>query len=151
VGLALVKGIVIATGAEIVGVSSLDALGIGLGEQGAIATLLPAGKGEVFVRVRSGEQVCIAASHVSLDSIATTIAAAIGAEAVVVAGEVARTVDWTSLGTRISLETNAPHDFSRASAVGRLAMGLDATAVDVVEPAYVRPPEITTPRAKRPS
>jgi len=149
VGLALVKGIVIATGAEIVGVSSLDALGIGLGEHAAVATLLPAGKGEVFVRVRFGEQVWIGPSHLSFGSIAATIAAAAGETPVVIAGEVAKIVDWTSLGTRVSLETDSPHDFSRASAVGRFAMGLDATAVDVVEPVYVRPPEITTPKAKR--
>jgi tRNA threonylcarbamoyl adenosine modification protein YeaZ len=150
VGLALVKGIVIATGAELVGVSSLDALGVGLKEDAAIATLLPAGKGEVFVRVRFGEQVWIEPSHVSLGSIAATIAAATGAAPVVVAGEVARAVDWTSLGARVSLETNAPHDFARASAIGRLARELDASALDVVEPVYVRPPEITMPKAKRP-
>jgi tRNA threonylcarbamoyladenosine biosynthesis protein TsaB len=152
VGLALVKGIVIATGAELVGVSSFDALGAGLGDDTAVATLLPAGKGEVFVRMRLRAQICIEPSHLSVGSVAATIAAAAEAAApLVVAGDVARTVDWTCLGTRVALETNAPHDFPRASAVGRLAMGRDASAVDVVEPVYVRPPEITMPKSKRPS
>jgi tRNA threonylcarbamoyladenosine biosynthesis protein TsaB len=167
VGLALVKGIVIATGAELVGVASLDALADGLdategaddgsrmsteattppGGARAVASLVPAGRGEVFVQVRLRGRIVFGPAHVRVGSVAETIADAVGDAHVVAAGEVAGTVDW---GDRpVSVMTGAPHDFARASTVGRVALRRVASAPDTVEPVYVRPPEITVPKIKR--
>ncbi len=52
VAVATVKGIVLATRADVVAVTSLDALAHGL-DEGLIVSVLPAGKGEMFVQARS--------------------------------------------------------------------------------------------------
>src|SRR3954468_3949400 len=54
IGVATVKGIVLATGAEAIGVTSLDALaeGIEAGPGEAVASILFAMKGELFVQAR---------------------------------------------------------------------------------------------------
>jgi hypothetical protein len=70
-----------------------------------------------------------------------------GERPVVVAGEAGSRLDWSPLGPSVRLATDAPHDLPRASTVGRLALGRRADAADDLEPLYVRPPEITMPRA----
>jgi tRNA threonylcarbamoyl adenosine modification protein YeaZ len=149
VGLALVKGIVVATGAELVGVASLDAVAAGREGSGAVAALLPAGRREVFLQVKLGERTVIEPVHVRIESAAERIGEVVATANVVVVGEVARTVDWSSFGERVSLATAEPNDFARASAVGRLAFCRASRAPDMLEPVYVRPPEITMPKVKR--
>jgi tRNA threonylcarbamoyl adenosine modification protein YeaZ len=149
IALSTAKGIVLATGAELVGVTSLDAIADGLtalpGE--AIASVLAAGKGELFVQVRLGDAWLLAPAHVPVADVAARVAAAAGAAPVVVAGEATREVDWSSMGARARLVTEAPHDLPRASAVGRIALRRAADDAEELEPVYVRPPEITMPRA----
>jgi tRNA threonylcarbamoyladenosine biosynthesis protein TsaB len=161
IGLATAKGIVLATGAELVGVTSLDALAHALegehreaeaadGDSGsAVASVIAAGKGELFVQVRRGRRLVLAPTHLRIADVAARVAEATAGAPILIAGEASREVDWTVLGGRARLLAEPPHDLPRASAVGRIAAGRDADDADALEPAYVRPPEITMPRGGR--
>jgi tRNA threonylcarbamoyladenosine biosynthesis protein TsaB len=148
IGLATAKGIVLATGAELVGVTSLDAIADGLADgAAAVASVLDAGKGEVFLQVRLGPRLLLAPTHVRVDSAVARVAEACREHPVIAAGEAASRLDWSSLGASVRLAADPPHDLPRASAVGRIALGRPADDADDLEPLYVRPPEITMPRA----
>ncbi len=150
IGLSTAKGIVLATGAELVGVTSLDALAEGLLEEvdTAVASLVDAGKGELFLQVRLGEQLLLPPTHALTATVAARVAGAAGERRVVVLGDAAGQVDWSSsLGPTLRLETAPPHDLPRASAVGRIALARRPDDAHALEPFYVRPPEITMPRA----
>jgi tRNA threonylcarbamoyladenosine biosynthesis protein TsaB len=158
IAVATAKGVVLATGAELVGVTSLDALAHGLGDAQkppAVVAVVPAGKSEVFVQVTRAGQVLAPPSHVSIATVARVLADALaGIEGaarfgVVVVGEAARGIDWSALGPALSLEVEPPYDLPRASAVGRIAMLRGPDDADALEPVYVRPPEITLPKAGR--
>lgn len=153
IGVATAKGIALATGAEIAGVTSLDAIGHGL-RADLVASVVAAGRAEVFVQVRAfaegGEgRIVVPPSHVKSADVVARIAALPGA--VVVAGEAARDLDWSPLAGRATLVAEAPHDLPHAAIVGRIAMGAAPVDADALEPLYVRPPEITTPRAAAPA
>jgi tRNA threonylcarbamoyladenosine biosynthesis protein TsaB len=147
IAVATAKGIAIATGVELVGVTSLDALALGL-EGDLVASVVGAGKGEVFVQVRRGPALVVAPTHVRTGELARTVAAAAAGARVVVAGEAAAEADWSSLGGLVQVVAAAPHDLPHASSVGRIARVRAAEDVDALEPVYVRPPEITMPRAR---
>ena len=144
IAMATVKGVVLATAAELVGVTSLDAVGYGL--DGAVATLVGAGKGEVFVQMRRGAQLVLEPTHVRLADVARRLAGLAGDDPLVVAGEVAREIDWAALGGRVTVVADEPHDLPRASVIGRIALGRPAGDADALEAVYVRPPEITMPK-----
>jgi tRNA threonylcarbamoyladenosine biosynthesis protein TsaB len=148
IALATAKGIVLATGAELVGVTSLDAIAVGLSASAgeAVASVLAAGKGELFLQVRLGDGWLLAPTHVPAADVAARVADAVGAAPIVVAGEAAREVDWSGFAARVRLATESPHDLPRASAVGRIALGRPADDAEELEPVYVRPPEITMPK-----
>jgi tRNA threonylcarbamoyladenosine biosynthesis protein TsaB len=178
IALATAKGIVLATGAELVGVTSLDALAAGLeedvvpqGQSGVgaphearadplVASVLAAGKGELFVQVRRGGRLVLGPAHVPVTEVAATVAEVardlgggdvVGGVRMVVAGEAAQDVDWSAapeLASRVRLAVEAPHDLPRASAVGRIALARAADDADRLEAVYVRPPDITIPRAR---
>jgi tRNA threonylcarbamoyladenosine biosynthesis protein TsaB len=158
IAVATAKGVALATGAELVGVTSLDALIHGLGggtDPRVIVAVLPAGKSEVFVQVTRAGRVLAPPFHVAIAAVAGVVGEALAkiegaADAgVVVAGEAARGIDWSPLGPAVSLELDTPYDLPRASAVGRLAMHRAPDDADALEPVYVRPPEITLPKAGR--
>jgi tRNA threonylcarbamoyladenosine biosynthesis protein TsaB len=157
---ATAKGIVLVTGAELVGVTSLDAVAFGVGvevdvgvdvgvEVDIVASVLAAGKGEVFVQARRRADLVLPPSHVPLrDAVARLAAVAAGARLLVV-GEAARQVDWSSVPAA-RLVSSAPNDLPRAEAIARIAASRAAQDADALEPVYVRPPDITMPRAKGP-
>jgi tRNA threonylcarbamoyladenosine biosynthesis protein TsaB len=146
IGVATVKGIALATGAEIVPVTSLDAVaeGIDAGD-GSIASVLEAMKGEVFVQVRAQGVLVLGPQHFRIAAAPSAIASAARGP-LVVAGEVARGLDWAS--ALPDLRTSAPHDLPRAESIARIAARAAAVAVDAVEPLYVRPPDVTVPKAR---
>jgi tRNA threonylcarbamoyladenosine biosynthesis protein TsaB len=155
IGVATVKGIALATGAEVVGVTSLDALAFGLDVAGLVVSVVPGGKGELYVQATLGGAISrrvLEPTHLRFAAIAPCVEALMVAEAVascVVAGEGACEVDWSSLGGRATLYREPPHDAPRAVAVGRLAMARAPEDADALEPVYVRPPEITVPGANK--
>jgi tRNA threonylcarbamoyladenosine biosynthesis protein TsaB len=147
IAVATVKGIVLATGAELVGVTSLDALAFGLGDT-LVVSLIGAGKGELFVQAMRGGARVIDPTHLRTGDVAARVAEVAGGARVVVAGEAASEVDWSALGGRVELVVKAPHDLPRASAIGRIALERPAEDADGLEPVYVRPPDITMPKAR---
>ncbi len=128
IGVATVKGIALATGAEIVGVTSLDALAFGLEGDGLVVSVVAGGKGELFLQARRGDALLLAPSHLRFAEVAGRIAALEPEGRVVVAGEASAEVDWSALGGRVTLRVEAPHDAPRATSVGRIA--LSRTGVD---------------------
>jgi tRNA threonylcarbamoyladenosine biosynthesis protein TsaB len=148
IGVATVKGIVLATGAEIVGVTSLDAVAYGLDTDDVLVSLVPAGKRELFVQARRGDRVLIEPSHLLVTAIATRLAELDSEARLVIVGEAALEVDWAPLGARVSIRVEPPHDLPHATAVGQIASARAAEDADAIEPLYVRPPEITMPKAR---
>jgi tRNA threonylcarbamoyladenosine biosynthesis protein TsaB len=152
IAVATAKGIALATGAELVGVTSLDAIAEGLGSAGEIVvSTVSAGKGELYVQARRGTHLVLAPTHLPFDRVAVAVAdsrSASGSPSIVVVGEAARAVDWSLLGPGVALQLEAPHDLPHASAVARLAAPRPADDADALEPFYVRPPEITMPKAR---
>ena len=145
IAVATAKGIVLATGAEIAGVTSLDALALGV-EADVVATVVDAGKGEAYLQVRRGREVLVAPVHLRVADIPVRVAEAAGQGRVAIAGELATEPDWTCLGGRLRRLTVAPHDLPRATSVGWIGRARPAEEAATLEPAYVRPPEITMPR-----
>lgn len=148
IAVATAKGIVLATGAELVGVTSLDALELDV-EGEVVATLVDAGKGEVFLQARRGGRggpLLLQPTHARVGEIGARLAAVTGDARVVLVGEVAAPLDLAALGDRVKRLTDAPHDLPRASAVGRIALDRAPEDAAALEPSYVRPPEITAPK-----
>jgi tRNA threonylcarbamoyladenosine biosynthesis protein TsaB len=151
IAVATAKGIALATGAELAGVTSLEALAFGL-EGELVVSLLGAGKGELFVQAwhgsTAGESV-LAPSHLRTGDVAARLAALASAgERLRVAGEASAEVDWSALGGRVERFAGAPHDLPHASTVGRIALDRPPEDADALEPVYVRPPDVTMPAAR---
>jgi tRNA threonylcarbamoyladenosine biosynthesis protein TsaB len=149
IALATAKGITLVTGAEIVGVTSLDAVAYGLAEEGLVVSVVPGGKGELFLQARRDGRLVLPPCHVRVGHVAATVAALDADGPVAVAGEAAAEVSWTALGRRVSLVIAAPNDLPRASAIARLALGRPAEDADALEPLYVRAPDITAPKGQK--
>jgi tRNA threonylcarbamoyl adenosine modification protein YeaZ len=149
VAVALGKAIAAATDAEIVGVTSLDALAHGARGAGLLVSVAAAGRGEVFVQATRDGRVVLAPVHWPVAEVAERVAelaARAGAEAVTVLGTAAGSVDWSCFGPGVTLRTEAPHDLPRASAVGLVALarpGASPEEARALEPLYVMPPQIT--------
>lgn len=139
IGVATVKGIVMGTGAEVVGVDAFAAVrhGVEIAEGENAVVLLDAMRGEVFVRdARISEPFFAEIAKAG---------ARVGEGKIVAIGAGAKLVDWSSFGDRVRLVTEAPHDVPRASAIGRVGQRATPIGVDTLEPFYVRPPDITMP------
>jgi tRNA threonylcarbamoyladenosine biosynthesis protein TsaB len=149
IGVATVKGIVMATGAEVVGVTSLDALAFGLDAADLVVSLVRGGKGELFLQAKRGGAFVLPPSHLRIGDIAARVAALATDGRVVVAGESAVEVDWAALQAlegRVTLLVEPPYDAPRAVVVAQLAQAGAPEDADALEPLYVRPPEITVPK-----
>src|SRR6185312_5739696 len=111
IAVATAKGIALATGAELVGVTSLDALAEGIAaiEGEAIASLLDAMKGELFVQVRMDGALVVAPENVPLALVAQRLAA-VPCRAMTLAGDAARAIDASALPFPITLAADEPHD-----------------------------------------
>jgi tRNA threonylcarbamoyl adenosine modification protein YeaZ len=146
VAMATVKGIVLASGAEVVGVTSLDALAEGLDTPALVVSMLPAGSDEIFLQATRGGGVVLPPAHLPIGEVVSTVRRLAGGGPVVVAGAAARRFDWDGVGAGVTLEAEPLRDVPRAAAVGRIALGREPDDVDGLEPLYVRPPRITFPR-----
>ncbi len=146
IGIATVKGIALATGAEVIGVTSLEALahGVEATPDELVVAILDAMKGELFVQAWRGGTSVRGAEHVKASSLARWVEALGGGPRVLVgAGGAALAEEVT--GRRFAA---APHDAPRARAVGTIALCRTLTKdAAELEPLYVRPPEITAKRA----
>jgi tRNA threonylcarbamoyladenosine biosynthesis protein TsaB len=152
IGLATVKGILLVTGAELAAVTSLDALSYGLPADKLVVSLVAAGKGELFIQAKKRGRFLVAPSYLRIENVAESLRELEPGSEIVVAGEVAGQVDWSSIEERIELCVEPPHDWPRASAVGRIALSAASVAdVDALEPLYIRPPDISMPKPRLPA
>ncbi len=147
IAVATAKGIAIATGAELVGVTALDAVAFGVEARDgdAVASLLDAMKGEVFLQVRLAGRLVLAPENVPRADVAARLASVACARMIVV-GEGGDAIDPSSFPFEIVKRADGPHDVPRATSVGLLAMAREPDDPDAVEPLYVRAPDITRPR-----
>jgi tRNA threonylcarbamoyladenosine biosynthesis protein TsaB len=142
IGVATVKGIALATGAEVVGVTSLDALEASVAHGGGtIASLLFAMKGELFVKVGAS----VPPTNVRIGD-APGLLARVPCARMLLVGDGARHVDVSTLPFPCEVRAEAPHDFPRATTLAAVARERAPIDVDGLEPLYVRAPEIRSPR-----
>jgi tRNA threonylcarbamoyladenosine biosynthesis protein TsaB len=128
IAVATVKGVVLATGAEVVGVTSLEAMLAIAGDVAAVDAI----RGEVYVQAKNRDPVCIRPDD---------FPAWLGESGpVALVGEAAKKLSCPGC-THLD-EPKLPH----ARGVYAAARGRPAMSVDVLEPVYVRAPEITYPR-----
>jgi tRNA threonylcarbamoyladenosine biosynthesis protein TsaB len=131
IGVALAKGIHLATGAELVGVTSLDAIAA-TSKGDTVIAVLAAMRGELFAQATgriARPPVCVRIAD--WDEWLTGLD--IGVEGAIVVGDAAPIVQGVP---------------PRACDVGRLALTRGADDADALEPVYVRPPDITLPKPK---
>ena len=146
IGVATVKGIVLGTGAEIVGVGSLEALAALVPDQDKpILAAVGAIRGELYLQVAGAarsEPVCLAPDAIAawLETIAPTAVA----PEVILVGEAAEKVPALP-SRKVTLLSAGDHALPHARGVAIVGRGRAAGAADLVEPVYVREPEITTP------
>jgi tRNA threonylcarbamoyladenosine biosynthesis protein TsaB len=128
IAVATVKGIVLATGAEVVGVTSLEAMLAIAGDVAAVDAI----RGEVYVQAKNRDPACIRPEDF-LGWLGEVEGAAL-------VGDAAKKLSGPGF-THLD-EPKLPH----ARGVYLAARGRPAMSVDVLEPVYVRAPEITYPR-----
>jgi len=146
IGVGTVKGIALATGAEVVGVTSLDAVAFGHGHgHGAVASVLFAMKGELFVQVKRGGETLLAPSNLRIAD-APGVLAGLGLADLVLVGDAVALLDASQLWSDWKRITEPPHDVPRATSVAGIAMTRAPDDLAALVPLYVRPPEITMPR-----
>ncbi len=153
IGVATVKGIVLVTGAPLVGVTSLDALAFGIDAPGVpVASVLSAMKGELFVQVVRDGQVMLPPTSWKIAEVEGRLGELLvtGAEPglqprLVLVGEAAALLDRARLPAHTDIHADPPHDAPRASSIGRIARTRLPDDADRLEPLYVRAPDITRP------
>jgi tRNA threonylcarbamoyladenosine biosynthesis protein TsaB len=144
IGVATVQGIVLGTGAELAGVGSLEAMAALAaplaGPDEAIVSAIAAIRGELYVALAGTEPACLPP-----EELGPWLAAATSRRAILLVGEAARGLMVPAFAVRHLADGlhALPH------AQGIAAVGRERQAVDpsLIEPVYVRPPEITTPRS----
>jgi tRNA threonylcarbamoyladenosine biosynthesis protein TsaB len=157
IGVATVKGIALATGAEVVGVTSLDAIAWGVhaaAEEGdAVASVVAAMKGEIFLQVlkvraraRAGGDGGAFETAIAPESVVTERAAgrlaSVACRRMLLLGEAAEALDVARLPFEVVRMATAPHDAPRAASVGAMALRAAGGDGADIEPLYVRAPDI---------
>ena len=139
IGVSTVKGIAIASGADVVAVSAFDAVseGVSVEEGEASAVFLDAQRGEVFVHSTHIKEPIFA-----MISKIPELVGAWRAPRLVAIGAGAKLVDFSAT-PRVRMVADAPHDVPHARTIATIAMTRSPTPVDTLEPLYVRPPDVT--------
>lgn len=154
IAVATVKGVVLATGAELVAVRSLEAMiaraeaVLGPAPGRVVLAALEAIRGEVYVEAGDLGPTCLPPAEVA----AWLAPAVTSADEVTVVGEGAARLDAALGGlglawSRIQGPAYATLALPHAEGVARVARGRAPIDPDALEPAYVRAPEITVPRS----
>jgi tRNA threonylcarbamoyladenosine biosynthesis protein TsaB len=154
VGVATAKGIALALGLPIVGIGSLEVMAQAYwtrvaapsADEGVVA-LLDARKGEVFWAAYAGDGALLAGpGHIGATQIAD-VARQVPRRKITYVGEVARrlTLPPVSIVSRAETDRPDPAMLARFAIATLARRGPDD--LDALEPAYVRPPDITVPKA----
>lgn len=146
IGLATVKGVVLGTGAEIVGVGSLEALAALAPDQTRpVVAAVAAIRGELYLQVSGAarsEPVCLPPG--SIESWLEDIAPRAVSPELILVGEAAEKIPALP-SRRATLLSTGDHALPHARGVALVGRGRAASSADLVLPVYVRAPEITTP------
>ena len=136
IAVATVKGIALGTGAELVGVTSLDALAASIEAPPGttLVAVLEAIRGEVFVGAENREPACIRPEQLAewLD-----------------VGDLSGVVLVGDAASRIEAQCVRHPGLPHAREVGKI--GRSRAPTSDLEPVYVRAPEITQPRTAPPT
>jgi tRNA threonylcarbamoyladenosine biosynthesis protein TsaB len=152
VGVATAKGIALALGLPIVGVGSLEVMAQAYwarlaaphGDEGVVA-LLDARKGEVFWAAYASDGALLAGpGHVGATQI-SNIAGQVPRRKITYVGEVARRLPLPPASVVKGAETDRPDPAMLARVAIATLAGRGPDDLDALEPAYVRPPDITLP------
>jgi tRNA threonylcarbamoyladenosine biosynthesis protein TsaB len=151
VGLAAARGIALATGAQLVGVSSFEAVAAGLGwpecaESRSLLIAIESRREDIYVQLF--DRTCIPVGHpaaVMPAALAQMVHTAVGAVPLLIAGDAAHRAACVLSDCMdvVARENSAP------DAVGVWRAGLDRWcdgAVDPPRPLYLRPPDVTLSR-----
>lgn len=147
IGVSTVKGIALATGAEVVSVTSLEAILEGVAAEAGelVVAMLSAMKGELFVQTfRDGTSVAPPA-YVKTQDVPDWLAG-LGTPKLVLVGDGALELSAEPWPSGWRFVRDPPHDVPRARVIGQMALSRLPDPSEV-EPMYVRPPEITKKRA----
>jgi tRNA threonylcarbamoyladenosine biosynthesis protein TsaB len=148
IGVATVKGIVLGTGAEVVGVGSLEAMAALVPPEvsagATVVAAIAAIRGELYLQASgavTSEPVCLAPPAIAawLEGLG-----ALADAPVVVVGEAGSVIVLE--GREVRRLHEGDHALPQARGVALAARGRPATPFAELEPVYVRPPEITIPR-----
>lgn len=151
IGVATVMGIALGTRAEVVGVSSLEAMAALVEEarERAIVAAIAAIRGELYLQVAgaiTSAAVCLAPADIEawLESVAPSASM----PDIVVVGEASTKLP--PLPTRrLTALADGAHALPSARGVALVGRARAPIAPELLEPLYVRAPEITTPRVDR--
>jgi tRNA threonylcarbamoyladenosine biosynthesis protein TsaB len=139
IGVATVKGIVLGTGAELVGLGSLEAMCAAAQRPEAIVVAaIAAIRGELYVAAPSlsPEPVCLRP-----DAVAPWLEGLTGEREVVIVGEAASSLELP--GWTVERVAGPFVDLPHARGVALIGRTRSPEDPDRLEPVYVRPPEIT--------
>ena len=143
IGMATVKGVELVTGAELVGVGSLEAIALAARPRvpaGAwLLALVDAGNGELYAELRDAAGLPVRPATVVRAGELAALSAARGGAPLAIAGAPAAAL---ALDGALIL-ADAPSDVARARYVGELATKRAPTQVDALEPVYVRDAYVT--------
>jgi tRNA threonylcarbamoyl adenosine modification protein YeaZ len=143
IGVATVKGIVFGTKAEVVPVGSLEAMVALVSEQASlVVAAIDAIRGELYVQAFSGAAARSEPACLLPDAIPSWLDALAPSGRVILVGEAAQKIALPSRET--TLLATGDHALPHARGVAQAGMHKAPMAPDLVEPVYVRPPEITT-------
>lgn len=157
---ATAKGVVLGTGAELVGVGSLAAMNAlardadeALAGAPVVVAALAAIRGEVFLQAfaadgRTEDPVCVRPEDAPawLDGWCARLG--LGAPSLSLVGEAARLL---SLPRTVTVHADGVFALPHARGVAIAQRGRPADDADRLEPIYVRPPEITMPKTAPPT
>lgn len=153
IGIASARGLAQATGAELVGVSSLRALAAGADPRRAVAAVVDARRGEVFTGAWIGDTEVMAPAALPPDRLAHALRELAAATADVVApplavgdGALRFRADLEPAGAEIPPDDDPLHRVA-ARHVCRLGAGAEPAGIEAVVPDYRRPPDA---QARRP-
>jgi tRNA threonylcarbamoyladenosine biosynthesis protein TsaB len=149
VGLATAKGIALGLDRPIVGVGSLEAMaGAALQkESGTIVALLDAHKSEVFWGVYDAMGRRDGPGHIVAARIGEIFATLVD-RSIVVVGEIAAGLGLSGVRVLRTPETDLP-DAAEVARIGIAKLeGRGPDDLSLLEPVYVRPPDITAPRPR---
>jgi tRNA threonylcarbamoyladenosine biosynthesis protein TsaB len=147
IALATAKGIAIASGKPLRGIDAFAALAVDAGARGVAAVAIDARKSEVFVSaVRVGERVerLVEPAHLPPARAFAHLEAHLGADFVAV-GDGATLVPELAAARRPRVGREVPQAFAVAALAAAAQLTAPIDEVDVLEPLYVRPPDVTLP------